>query len=138
VADADDQTLIKSTSEGDTPSWLRPDAWRLTNTGERWALFPWYFLIRKRLTFTILELMVWITAWGGSSGALASTMTKHGYRWPLIAVLLYGLAHAHCMAFTGTRYQYRFDVKRSYSRTVSVLIPQLLFFGAMTAISLVK
>jgi len=86
--------------------WFKPNSvkrCKLTPTGWLWLTLPWLFLIKKRLSFTLLEFSVFIRAWGSDSGMLARLNA------PPVAtgVLLYTAFHLHILLFAEALYCFR-------------------------------
>ena len=119
------------------PGWLPHRRPQLTTTGLIWMLLPFYLLIKKRLSFSLIELLIWIGAWGGSSGTAVSTLSKYHCPWQGLVLIHCAVGHLHCMLFTAALYQFRIEqnaraVRYIESRFTYVLIPQLLLFTAFS------
>jgi hypothetical protein len=99
---------------------------RLTLTGWFWILAPWGLLLAKRLSFSLMELWIWILAWSITAGSVVSVLKPAGAGWQNYAVLLYAAFHFHCMLFSAVLYDWKGTKGQSARRTANVLISQFL------------
>ncbi len=113
------------------PYWMQRRKQKLTGTGYVWLFFPFCFLFWKKLSFSMIEFFIWIAAWGGSAGSVASVLCKYQSPWQALIVPIYFISHLHCLMFTSAIYQARRNGP-SYPRMAHVLLPQLLLFGVCT------
>ena len=115
------------------PAWMQRRRERLTSTGAVWAFLPFYFLIKKKLSFSMLEFVIWIAAWGGSVGSITSKLMQSTCPWLAIGIVLYVVSHLHCLMFTSALYHSRLRGPH-FNRLLNVIVPQLLLFSFCTFI----
>lgn len=134
VQDVGEQPLFECEYDNSWFSLSRPKSKLTWPTGWFWLALPWLFLIRKKLTFSLLEFHILTLAWGTDSGVLATKLHGLGAPPVTMAVLLYATFHLHLLLFTGALYRFRIWRTPATSRTrwATVLLsqlPLLLLFG---------
>lgn len=89
----------------------------MTPTGAVWLLFPWLFIVWKRLQFSLLELMFLVFAVGFANVAIAKHLNPNEAP-ATFALLTYAAIHGCLLAFTYPLYAWALN-RPSFRPTVS-------------------
>ena len=106
----------------------------LTETGWLWMVLPWVFWFYKKLQCSLLEFMIFIVAWGITSGALLQMATRaHFDIWQII-ITLYFSFHISLMIWSAVLYEERIASKSWRGPHFSAAFWAVLTLGVWTVL----